>query len=61
MTRTDRKRQVDAIAWMQGFDVVELHVQFIAIDINPAIQKISQINEAPIWQTDNVALCHVGS
>jgi hypothetical protein len=48
MTRTDRKRQVDAIAWMQGFDVVELHVQFIAIDINPAIQKISQINEGSI-------------
>jgi hypothetical protein len=43
MTRTDRKRQVDAIAWMQGFDVVELHAQFIAIDINPAIQKISHI------------------
>jgi hypothetical protein len=46
MTHIDRKRQVDAIAWIWGFVVVELHAQFIAIDINPAIQKISQINEA---------------
>lgn len=43
MTRPDRKRQVDAIASMRGFVVVELHAQFIAIAINPAIQKISHI------------------